>query len=148
MAEPHVVSALRAKRAEISGHVHDLERKLARHRASLANIDATIRLYAPELDPDSIPPKRTYRRTRYFAKGELSRRVLDKLRNADGRTITTAVMVQSIMTDKGFATDEGALFAAICDMAATVLRKLHKQEAVVKTGTSRNAQWSLSRSLL
>jgi hypothetical protein len=67
MAEPHVVTALRAKRAEISGHVHDLERKLARHRASLANIDATIRLYAPELDPDSIPPKRTYRRTRYFA---------------------------------------------------------------------------------
>jgi hypothetical protein len=41
MAEPHVVTALRAKRAEISGHVHDLERKLARHRASLAAIDAT-----------------------------------------------------------------------------------------------------------
>jgi hypothetical protein len=77
MAEPHVVTALRAKRAEISGHVHDLERKLARHRASLAAIDTTIRLYAPELNPDSIPPKRTYRRTRYFAKGELSRRVVE-----------------------------------------------------------------------
>jgi len=76
MAEPHVVTALRAKRAEISGHVHDLERKLARHRANLANIDATIRLFAPELNPDTIPPKRTYRRTRYFAKGELSRRIL------------------------------------------------------------------------
>jgi hypothetical protein len=61
MAEPHVVTVLRAKRAEISRHVHDLGRKLARHRASLANIDATIRLYAPELDPDSIPPKRTRR---------------------------------------------------------------------------------------
>jgi hypothetical protein len=36
MAEPHVVTALRAKRAEISGHVHNLERKLARHRANLA----------------------------------------------------------------------------------------------------------------
>ncbi len=61
MAEPHVVTALRAKRAEISGHVRDLERKLARHRANLANIDATIRLFAPDLNPDSIPPKRTYR---------------------------------------------------------------------------------------
>jgi hypothetical protein len=60
MAEPHVVTALRAKRAEISGHVADLERKLARHRASLANIDAAIRLFAPELDPDSTPSKRTY----------------------------------------------------------------------------------------
>jgi hypothetical protein len=42
MAEPHVVSALRAKRAEISGHVHDLERKLARHRASLAAIAGAL----------------------------------------------------------------------------------------------------------
>jgi len=53
MAEPHVITALRAKRAEISGHVHDLERKLARHRASLANIDATIRIFAPELNPEN-----------------------------------------------------------------------------------------------
>ena len=52
MGEPHVVTAFRAKRDEISGHVHDLERKLARHRANLANIDATIRLFAPELNPD------------------------------------------------------------------------------------------------
>jgi uncharacterized protein involved in exopolysaccharide biosynthesis len=43
MAEPYIVSALRAKRAEISGHVADLERKLTRQRANLANIDATIR---------------------------------------------------------------------------------------------------------
>jgi hypothetical protein len=63
MAEPHVVTALRAKRAEISGHVHDLERKLARHRANLANIDATVRLFAPELNPDTIPPKLAVIRT-------------------------------------------------------------------------------------
>jgi len=92
MAEPHVVTVLRAKRAEISGHVHDLGRKLARHRASLANIDATIRLYAPELDPDSIPPKRTYRRRRYFAKGELSRRVIDVLRQASGKPMATSIV--------------------------------------------------------
>ena len=101
MAETHVVTALRAKRAEISGHVHDLERKLARHRASLASINSTIRLYAPELDPDNIPPKRTYRRTRYFAKGELSRRVLSMLRQAGGKPMTTAVITAVIVADKG-----------------------------------------------
>src|ERR1700704_3755120 len=106
MAEPHIVSALRAKRAEISGHVHDLERRLARHRANLANIDATIRLFAPELNPDTIPPKRTYRRTRYFAKGELSRRITDTLRKADGQPLATVAVVRAIMTDKGFLPDE------------------------------------------
>jgi hypothetical protein len=148
MAEPHVVTALRAKRAEISGHVHALERRLARHRASLANIDATIRLYAPELDPDSIPPKRTYRRTRYFAKGELSRRVVSVLRQANGKPMTTAAITAAIVVDKGFPVGEGALSEAVTDMALTVLRRLCKQEAVIKAGTSRNAQWAVVPSLL
>jgi hypothetical protein len=40
MAEQHVVSALRTKRAEISGYIADLERKINRQRAALANVDA------------------------------------------------------------------------------------------------------------
>jgi hypothetical protein len=32
MAEPHVVSALRDKRAEISGVIDDMERRIARRR--------------------------------------------------------------------------------------------------------------------
>jgi len=148
MTEPHVVTALRAKRAEISGHVADLERKLARHRANLANIDATIRLFAPTLDPDTIPPKRTYRRTRYFAKGELSRRVLDILRNANKKPLATADIVCSIMTGKGFPLDEGALSSAVTDMALTVLRRLCKRGTVTKSGISRNVQWVLAASFL
>jgi hypothetical protein len=148
MTEPHVVTALRAKRAEISGHVADLERKLARHRANLANIDATIRLFAPGLDPDSIPPKRPYRRTRYFAKGELSRRCLDALRKSDLQPLATAAIARSIMADKGFPVDEGALSAAVTDMTLTVLRRLCKRGTVTKSGISRNAQWVLAASLL
>jgi hypothetical protein len=67
MTEKHVVSALRRKRAEISGHIHDLEKRIARQRANLANLDATIKLFSPGANPDAIPPKRAYRRTRYFA---------------------------------------------------------------------------------
>src|ERR1019366_8794902 len=88
MAETHVISALRAKRAEVSGYIHDLEKKVKRMRANLAHIDATIRVFAPDLNPDSIPPKRRYRRSRYFAKGELSRRCLDMLRVAAGKQPT------------------------------------------------------------
>jgi hypothetical protein len=43
---PHRYRPSEPSGPKISGHVHDLERKLARHRASLANIDATIRLFA------------------------------------------------------------------------------------------------------
>jgi hypothetical protein len=83
MAETHVLSALRLKRAEISGYIHDLEKKIARQRANLASVDATIRIFAPGENPDAIPPKRSYkRRTTYFAHNELPRLALDTLRLA------------------------------------------------------------------
>jgi hypothetical protein len=77
MAETHVVSALLAKRAEISGYIHELEKKIGRLRPSLLHIDASLLLFSPGTDPDAILPKRPYRRTRYFAARELSRRCLD-----------------------------------------------------------------------
>jgi hypothetical protein len=53
MTETHVVSALRAKRAEISGHIHELEKKIGRLRASLLHVDASLRLFSPGADPDA-----------------------------------------------------------------------------------------------
>jgi uncharacterized protein YeeX (DUF496 family) len=71
MSETHVVSALRKKRSEVAGYIHDLEKKVRLQRARLAHIDETIKIFSPEMDPEEIPPKRTYRRTRYFGRGEL-----------------------------------------------------------------------------
>ena len=66
--------------AEISGHIHDLEKRIARQRANLANVDAKL----PGTNPDAIPPKRVYRRTRYFAHNELSRLTQDGLADSIG----------------------------------------------------------------
>jgi hypothetical protein len=45
MAEPHVIGALRNKRAELAGTLRQLEQQLAGHRANLAHLDATMRLF-------------------------------------------------------------------------------------------------------
>jgi|ERR1017187_4086116 hypothetical protein len=82
MTETHVVSALRAKRAEISGHIHELEKKIGRLRASLLHIDVSLGLFPIGANPDDILPKRPYWPTRYFAACEFSRRRLDTLREA------------------------------------------------------------------
>jgi hypothetical protein len=72
MAELHVFSALKLKRAELSGHIQELERRITRQRANLANLDAPIRLFAPDMNPNTIRPKRPYwRRNRHFARDEL-----------------------------------------------------------------------------
>ena len=73
MADPHVISALREKRALVAGLIEKLERKLEQHRADLTHIDGVLRLFQPDRDPGEIKPKRTYaRRTRYFARNESS----------------------------------------------------------------------------
>jgi hypothetical protein len=95
MAEAHVISALRLKRAEIAGQIHDLEKKTARSRVALANLDATICLFSPGVNPDEIQPKRVYRRTRYFANNELYRLIMDNLRLASGPIATSEIGYRS-----------------------------------------------------
>src|SRR6202163_666761 len=140
MTDTHVVSALRHKRAEISGHIHDLEKRIARQRASLANLDATIKLFSPGTNPDAIPPKRVYRRTRYFAHNELSRLMQDALRTASG-PLTSAEIAAAVMQAKVMPADDAQLKELIGVRALTVLRRLAKRGTAVKSGTSRNARW-------
>jgi hypothetical protein len=144
MTEKHVVSALRLKRAEISGHIHDLEKRIGRQRANLANLDGTIKLFSPGTNPDSIPPKRAYRRTRYFARNELSRLTQDALRTASG-PLTSAEIAAAVMQAKGMPASDAALKEIVAERALTVLRRLAKRGEVVRTGTSRrNVQWMIA----
>jgi hypothetical protein len=146
MAETHVISALRAKRSEVSGYIHDLEKKVKTWRARLANIDATIKIFSPETDPEAIPPRRTYRRSNYFKKGEFARLCLDELRKADGQPVTTASIVGGIIRAKGLP-DDPALGAVLTERVLSYLRVKRKAGAVVKTGTSRDAKWALAGSI-
>jgi hypothetical protein len=140
MTNSHVVSALRLKRAEISGHIHDLEKRIARQRANLANLDATIKLFSPGTNPDGILPKRAYRRTRYFAHNELSRLTQDALRTASG-PLTSAAIAAAVMQAKGIPSGDMAFKEIVTSRALTVLRRLAKRGAAEKSGTSRDAKW-------
>src|ERR1700680_47179 len=131
MTEKHVVSALRLKRAEISGHIHDLEKRIARQRANLANLDATIKLFSPGTNPDDIPPKLAYRRTRYFARNALSQLTQDALWIASG-PLTSAEIAAAVMQAKGMPSGDVAFKEIVAARALTVLRRLTKRGAAVK----------------
>lgn len=59
MAEAHVIGELRDKRSELAGMVNRLEQQLVDHRASLTHLDATMRLFDPEIRPEEIRPLST-----------------------------------------------------------------------------------------
>jgi len=79
MAESHVVSALVDKRAELAGQIVRIEQQLGQFRADLIHADATIRLFAPTLEPETIHAKVIRRRDGWFETGEVKRRVLEVL---------------------------------------------------------------------
>ena len=144
MAEPHVISALREKRALVAGLIEKLERKLEQHRADLTHIDGVLRLFQPDRDHGDIKPKRTYaRRTRYFARNELSRLCSDALREAKGEPLTTEAIAIRIVDAKGFDCSDRAMQKAICDQVLTVLRSFRKQNIIEQIGMGRGACWRL-----
>jgi hypothetical protein len=56
MADPHVISALRSKRAELSGELIAIERRIVQLRADIASLDGAIRVFDPTAAPDKIRP--------------------------------------------------------------------------------------------
>ena len=145
MADPHVISALREKRALVAGLIEKLERKLEQHRADLTNIDGVLRLFQPDRDPGEIKSKRTYvRRTRYFARNELSRLCMDALRDGDGALLTTDDIAGRIIDAKGFDAADTALRKAIGDQSLAIMRLFRKRGMVEQIGLGRGVRWKLA----
>jgi len=145
MADPHVISALREKRALVAGLIEKLERKLEQHRADLTHIDGVLRLFQPEHDPASIKPKRTYaRRTRYFARNELSRLCMDALRATAGTLLATDEIAGRVIAAKGFDAADAVLRKAISDQSLALMRLFRKRGMVEQSGLGRGVRWKLA----
>src|ERR1700680_3857054 len=144
MADPHVISALREKRALVAGLIEKLERKLEQHRADLTHIDGVLRLFQPERDPGEIKAQRTYvRRTRHFARNDLSRLCMDALRDADGALLTTEAIAGKIIETKGFDGGDAAQRKAISEQCLGLIRSFRKQGTIEQIGLGRGARWKI-----
>jgi hypothetical protein len=99
MAEPHIIGALRNKRAELAGMLRQLEQQLAQQRTNLAHVDATMRLFDPDMRPKDIRPKQPRTRNAWFRPGECLRLIYDELREAT-HPVTTRELAERIMRVK------------------------------------------------
>lgn len=100
MAESHVVSGLVSKRSELAGLVEHHRQEIARLGGDLAHLDATIKLFAPDMDIRSVRPKEHRQRNSFFRPGEGPRAILDALRIA-GEPLTSRQIVERIMGGRG-----------------------------------------------
>ena len=106
MAELHVMHALRSKRAELAGTLTQLEQQLVRQRADLTHIDATMRLFDPDIQPHEILPKQRRANGAWFRHDEyLYRLIYDELRDAP-HPMTTRELTERIMCIKAIPVDD------------------------------------------
>lgn len=133
----HVLTVLRAKRDAISEQVHDTEKKLAKLRAGLANLDAAIGILSPD-HPEFIAP--TKPRKRYFGHNELARLVREALRDA-AKPLSAGEIAAAIMAAKGFPE---AHYLPVSKMVLARLNRAALDGIVAKTGKTRDARWSIA----
>lgn len=141
------VGTLVRLRRDVAFRIAELEKQTEAVRADLVHIDAVIRLLAPHLAPDELPERqRRPRRLEYFAHGEISRRILDTLRDADG-PVAAIDVARRALADKGLSFEDRPVRTEFCRRITMQFRHMARKGAVEKVGFGRGVRWRISASL-
>jgi hypothetical protein len=96
---------LRDKRLEVADAIERLERQVDQQRADLAHLEATMRLFDPNVEHATLQSAPPRRRNDWFRPGECRRRIHDVLRDATG-PMTTREIVEGLMATKKIPDDD------------------------------------------
>lgn len=94
MADPHVISALREKRAELSGELIAAERRILQLHDDISSLDRTIRVFDPTAELHTIRPILRRKKPTLIPRGQCSRAILDMLRQADNPMTAREIAAQ------------------------------------------------------
>ena len=137
----YAIAALKDRRATLAGEIQRFKQGIRDREDQLSHLDATLRILDPEYRADTIPPKRL-RQVKLFGGGELNRLILDALRRADGRPLSTPEIAQAIIDAKGYGQE--AKTALIRRVRANLSYLLRKRDMVKKIGNRQFAKWRLA----
>ncbi len=137
---PNTVSALLRKRAQIAGEVEHYNSLVRQKLIDLDALDQTIRIFRPDIDLEDVRPKPFPPRHAAY-KGEVSRVVLETLRNAR-KPLTTAELAAHVMASRGMNTADKKLARTMTKRVGAGLRHHRKSGAVTsKRGTGGLLVW-------
>lgn len=140
----HVISGLKAKRAELAGKVEHLERALECSKRDLAYIDGALHVFGYGNDPAEIRSKRLRPMPRLFGRGEIQRTIFDMLRRSpDG--IDTTELTNCIMRQKGWDALDSDLRASVTHKVGNALWRLRKSGKVEGEADGAVNVWTLAR---
>jgi hypothetical protein len=121
MAEPHVISALVKRRAELAGEIEHSQLRTRKLLEDLDHLDATILQFDPDYRTEEIKPKGFRPPSDWAARGEMSRAVFQILRRAT-QPMTTQEIARQIMKDKGMPLNDAILLRRMTKRTGVALR--------------------------
>ena|ERR1700759_4727194 len=140
MADPHVISALRSKRAELSGELIAAEKRILQLRDDISSLDRTIRVFDPTAEPHTIRPILRRKRPTLIPRGECSRAVLNMLRIADHPMTAREISAQLAARYQMDASDT----LAINRLIAKVRNTLARQKGLVSEARGDAKAWKVA----
>jgi len=124
MAKASVISALKYKRAVISGELAKAEERCAAMRQRLSALDQTLVTMGYKGDPADIRPIHRPKR-RLFKHGELPRAIMDILRTANG-PMTDGELVARVMAMKGLDQDNPDLRRTVLERVRAARKRMNE----------------------
>jgi len=138
------LSGLLRKRAEMTGQVEALQAQLGALIADLSHVDATIRVFRPDIELADLPEKLAPAPFTGF-RGEIQRFLLDELRKAN-HPLSTFDLAERIMRKRGLDPTDRLHFKLIARRTGYGLAKLRKRGKVTSKRAHSSAvmEWKLA----
>jgi hypothetical protein len=143
MAEPHVISALVKRRAELAGDIENTHERLHKMILDLDHLDRTLLMFDPEYRIDSIKPKAFRPPEDWSKRGEMTRLILGILRQA-AEPLTARDIAVQLLTERALDAEDPKMVRLFRGRVACALR-LQRDRGIVLSNdaTGQYLVWEL-----
>ncbi len=138
-----VLSGLIRKRQEIAADLDAAQSRVRQLILDIDAVDATIRLFQPDIDLDVVEVRPTPRRHEAH-RGDTSRLILSLLREV-GEPLSHREITQRVMTARGLNLADRALCQTMRDRVGASLRGMRERGALASNeGNGSGMRWHLA----
>jgi hypothetical protein len=141
MADSHIASGLKAKRARVAGEIIRAQETIAKRIKELTTLDAAIVMFSPDCGPEMIAPIRPSTHGLFFQYRELTRLTLDIPRQS-GTPLRLGQIVDRVMEVKGLPDDRG-LWRHVCRTTRRALPRLARKGTVRQVVVDPDQWWEV-----
>jgi hypothetical protein len=140
----YVLTGLVKRRAEMAGELEQAHERIRRLVIDLEHLDATIRIIAPDFEPETVSAKRFRPPDDWSKRGQMSRMILSTLRTAK-EPITSREIASQMILERGLAMDD-KLLRLMTKRVSTALRDQREKGRVSSArGPGTYALWTIDR---